>query len=55
MLSNPYLNIYEIDLLAGIKIRWFLNASRIIKARTDFVFEQLLKLENTMVINGKFE
>jgi hypothetical protein len=38
VLSNFYPNIYEIDLPAGIKARWFLNASRLIKARNNPVF-----------------
>jgi hypothetical protein len=53
--SNPYPNIYEINLLAGIKARRFLNASRLIKAKDNPVPKQLFKPENLMVINGKFE
>jgi hypothetical protein len=55
MLSNPYPNVYEIDLPAGIKARRFLNASRLIKARDNLVPEQLLKLKNPVVINEKLE
>jgi hypothetical protein len=53
--SNPYPNIYKIDLPADIKARWFLNASRLIKARDNLVPEQLLKPKNPMVINEKLE
>jgi hypothetical protein len=37
MLSNPYSNVYKIDLPAGIKARWFLNASRLIKVKDNSV------------------
>jgi hypothetical protein len=53
--SNFYFNIYEIDLPSGIKARWFLNASRLIKARDNFVLGQLLKLKNFVNINEKLE
>jgi hypothetical protein len=55
VLSNPYSNIYEIDLLMGIKIRRFLNASRLIKAKNNPVPEQLLKPKDPVVINEKLE
>jgi hypothetical protein len=55
MLNNPYSNTYEIDLLAGIKIRRFLNASRLVKARHNLVPEQLLKSKNSVIINEKFK
>jgi hypothetical protein len=55
VLSNPYPNVYEIDLPPGIKARQFLNASRLIKARDDPVPEQLLEPENPVIINGKLE
>jgi hypothetical protein len=55
MLNNLHPNIYEIDLLAGIKARQFLNASRLIKARDNLVPEQLLKLKDSVIINEKLE
>jgi hypothetical protein len=55
VLNNLYPNVYEIDLLAGIKARRFLNASRLIKAKDNPVPEQLLKPENPVIINGKLE
>jgi hypothetical protein len=55
VLSNPYSNIYEIDLPANIKARRFLNASRLIKAKNNPVPEQLLKLKNSVIINEKLE
>jgi hypothetical protein len=51
MLSNPYSNVYEIDLPSGIKARWFLNASRLIKARNNPIFGQLLKFKDSVNIN----
>jgi hypothetical protein len=33
--SNPYPNVYEVDLSPSIKAHRFLNASRLIKARND--------------------
>jgi hypothetical protein len=51
MLSNPYFNVYKIDLFSNIKARWFLNASRLIKARNNLVFGQLLKSEDSVIIN----
>jgi hypothetical protein len=53
--NNFYPNIYEIDLPLSIKARWFLNASRLIKAKNNFVFGQLLKPENSVNINEKLE
>jgi hypothetical protein len=53
--SNLYPNVYEIDLLANIKARRFLNASRLFKARNNLVPEQLLKLKNPVIINEKLE
>jgi hypothetical protein len=55
MLSNPYSNIYEIDLLLSIKARWFLNASRLIKAKNNLVLGQLLKPKNSVNINKELE
>jgi hypothetical protein len=55
VLNNSYSNIYEIDLSSGIKARWFLNASRLIKARNNPVFRQLLKSEDFVDINEEFE
>jgi hypothetical protein len=55
VLSNPYSNVYEIDLPSGIKARWFLNASRLIKARDNFVPRQLLKPEDSVNINEELE
>jgi hypothetical protein len=55
MLSNSYSNIYEIDLSLGIKARRFLNVSRLIKAKNNPVFKQLLKFENPVNINKEFE
>jgi hypothetical protein len=55
MLSNPYPNVYKIDLPANIKARRFLNASRLIKAKDNPVPEQLLKPENPIIINEKLE
>jgi hypothetical protein len=55
MLSNPYSNVYEIDLSSGIKARWFLNASRLIKAKNNPVPGQLLKPKNSVNINKKLE
>jgi hypothetical protein len=55
MFSNPYSNICEIDLPLGIKARWFLNASRLIKARDNPVFGQLLKSKDFVNINEEFE
>jgi hypothetical protein len=55
VLSNFYFNVYEIDLLLGIKARWFLNASRLIKARNNLVPGQLLKFEDSVDINEEFE
>jgi hypothetical protein len=55
VLSNPYSNVYKIDLFAGIKARRFLNASRLIKARDDPVPGQLLKPKDPVVINKKLE
>jgi hypothetical protein len=53
--SNPYPNVYEIDLPLGIKARRFLNASRLIKARDNLVPGQLLKSKNFVAINKKLE
>jgi hypothetical protein len=55
MLSNPYPNIYEIDLPSNIKARWFLNASRLIKARNNPVLGQLLKTKDPVNINEELE
>jgi hypothetical protein len=55
MLSNLYSNVYEIDLPSNIKARWFLNASRLIKARNNFIPEQLLKFKNFVNINEELE
>jgi hypothetical protein len=55
MLSNPYPNVYEIDLPLGIKARRFLNASRLIKARNNPVLGQLLKFKDSVNINKKLE
>jgi hypothetical protein len=55
VLSNPYFNVYEIDLSLNIKVRWFLNASRLIKARDNLVFGQLLKPKDFVDINEEFE
>jgi hypothetical protein len=55
MLSNFYPNVYEIDLLSGIKARWFLNTSRLIKARNNPVLGQLLKSEDSVNINKELE
>jgi hypothetical protein len=53
--SNLYFNIYEIDLSSNIKARWFLNASRLIKARNNLVLGQLLKSEDSVNINKELE
>jgi hypothetical protein len=55
MFSNFYFNIYEIDLLLNIKARWFLNASRLIKARNNLVLGQLLKFKDFVNINEELE
>jgi hypothetical protein len=55
VLNNLYSNVYEIDLSLNIKARRFLNASRLIKAKDDLVFGQLLKFENSVNINEEFE
>jgi hypothetical protein len=55
MLNNPYFNIYKIDLSSGIKARWFLNASHLIKARDDLIPGQLLKPKDSVNINGELE
>jgi hypothetical protein len=55
MLNNPYPNIYEIDLPSGIKARWFLNTSRLIKAKNDLIFGQLLKPKDSVNINKELE
>jgi hypothetical protein len=55
MLNNSYSNVYEIDLFSGIKARWFLNASRLIKTRNNPVPGQLLKFKDFVAINKKLE
>jgi hypothetical protein len=55
VLSNFYPNVYEIDLPSNIKARWFLNASRLIKAKDNLVPGQLLKPEDPVNINKKLE
>jgi hypothetical protein len=55
MLSNPYSNVYEIDLPSDIKARRFLNASRLIKAKNNLVLGQLLKFKDFVDINKEFE
>jgi hypothetical protein len=55
VLSNPYSNVYEIDLPLNIKARRFLNASRLIKAKNNPVPGQLLKPKNPVNINEKLE
>jgi hypothetical protein len=55
VLNNLYPNVYEIDLLLNIKARWFLNASRLIKAKDNFVLGQLLKFEDFVNINEELE
>jgi hypothetical protein len=55
MLNNFYPNVYEIDLLLNIKIRRFLNASRLIKAKNNLVPGQLLKFEDPVNINKELE
>jgi hypothetical protein len=55
MLNNLYFNIYEIDLPSNIKARWFLNISRLIKAKNDLIPGQLLKSKNPVTINKKLE
>jgi hypothetical protein len=55
MLNYPYSNIYQIDLPANIKARWFLNASRLIKAKDNLVPKQLLKPKDPVIINEKLE
>jgi hypothetical protein len=55
MLSNLYPNIYKIDLPLNIKARWFLNASRLIKAKDNLVPGQLLKPKNPVNINKELE
>jgi hypothetical protein len=55
VLNNLYPNIYKIDLLSNIKARRFLNASRLIKAKDNFVPGQLLKPKDSVNINKKLE
>jgi hypothetical protein len=55
MFNNPYSNVYEINLPSGIKARWFLNVSRLIKAKDNLVLRQLLKPKNSVTINEKLE
>jgi hypothetical protein len=55
VLNNLYPNIYEIDLPSGIKVRWFLNISRLIKAKNNLVPGQLLKFKDFVNINKEFE
>jgi hypothetical protein len=47
--------MYEIDLPSDIKARWFLNASRLIKAKDNPVPGQLLKFKDPVDINEKLE
>jgi hypothetical protein len=53
--SNPYPNVYEVDLPPNIKAHRFLNASRLIKAHNNPVLGQLLKPADSVIINGKSE
>jgi hypothetical protein len=55
MLSNLYPNVYEIDLSSGIKARWFLNISRLIKTRNNLIPGQLLKPKDSVNINKELE
>jgi hypothetical protein len=55
ILSNPYSNVYEIDLPPNIKARKFLNANRLIKARNNAILGQILIFPNPMEINGELE
>jgi hypothetical protein len=47
--------MYEIDLPSNIKTRQFLNTSRLIKARNNFIPGQLLKPKDFVAINKKLE
>jgi hypothetical protein len=55
VLNNLYSNIYKIDLPLSIKARWFLNASRLIKARNNLIPGQLLKFKDPVDINEELE
>ena len=55
VLSSPFPNVYEIDLPPSMKIRRFINASRLIKARNDPVPGQLIRPPEPVVVNGDQE
>jgi hypothetical protein len=55
MLNNSYSNVYKIDLPLDIKARRFLNTSRLIKAKDNLIFGQLLKLKDPVNINKELE
>jgi hypothetical protein len=55
VLSNFYLNVYEINFSPNIKARKFLNASRLMKVWDDVVPGQILIPPNLVEINGELE